>query len=76
MFWRDLNEDRKAGGLIELKIEANPFTLVEDFVSTVVNKLNKTLTESRSFYLLSKNKDLFSLLIAKKTGEPKTDYPG
>ena len=27
-------------------------------------------------YLLSNNKDLFSLMIAKKNGEPKTDYPG
>ena len=76
MFWRDFSNNEETTGLLEIKIEMNPFTIVEDFLINIITKINKRLTETRSIYLLSNNKDSFSLMIAKKNGEPKTDYPG
>lgn len=76
IFWQDLCQERNKGLLLELKIDANPNTIVRDFLGHIITKINKRLTESRSRYMLSNNKDLFGLMIAKKNGEPKTDYPG
>ena len=76
VFWQDFSQERNNGSFLELKIDANPATVVEDFLANIINRINKRLTESRSSYMLSNNKDLFGLMIAKKNGEPKTDYPG
>lgn len=74
VFWKDYSDDK--GVLIEYKVETNPSSIVDDFLLLILCKLNAKLKESRSHYLLSNNKELFSLMIAKKNGEPKTDYPG
>lgn len=74
VFWKDCDDEQ--GSRIEFKINVNPLTIVGDFMKIILNKVNNKLTESRSRYLLSNNKELFSLMIAKKNGEPKSDYPG
>lgn len=70
------SEETNSNELSEIRIQANPFTIVDDFLAHIISKINRKLKENRANYLLSNNRDLFSLMIAKKNGEPKTDYPG
>lgn len=67
---------RENDRLIQFTIELPYLLTVIEAIRDVVPLINQKLEEEQSNYRLQEDPKFFELYKSKKTGHPKTDYPG
>jgi hypothetical protein len=67
---------RENDKLIQFNIELPYLVTVIEAIKDVIPLINQKLTDEKSNWRLTEDARYFELYKSKKTGHPKTDYPG